>query len=215
MNQRKYQTHRFRFLGVIPLVSFFMVNVLFGSKFIGKSLPPIEGSLEIQDKNNLMDGKQETDFSITLDFIIEASPEHIFNLWTTVSGIKRFFGTDAVLDLKSGGAYEIYFLPRNDPDSDMNSTKGARLLDIKKDEKLVFEWTMPPFASELNTKPLPTWVEVTFQALKTDPDKTHVRLKHCGFKRGGKWEKAYEFFVRNWALILYRLDLLCATDSSE
>lgn len=93
-----------------------------------------------------MDGKQETDLSIILNFVVDGSPDHIFNLWTTVSEIKKFFGSDAVVDLKSGGSYEIYFLPRDEPNSNINSTKGARLSDIKKGEKLVFEWTMPPFA---------------------------------------------------------------------
>jgi uncharacterized protein YndB with AHSA1/START domain len=189
-------------------------NVLLGSNFIGKTQADLERSVELQEKNALMEGKQKTDHSITLNYVVEGSPAQIFNLWTTVSEIKRFFGTDAFVDLRPGGSYEIYFLPRQDPNSDVNSTKGARLLDIKKDEKLAFEWTMPPFASELNTFPLPTWVEVTFQALNNNPNKTHVCLKHYGFKRGGKWDKAYEYFVRNWALILFRLDLLCATDFS-
>ena len=215
MDLKKYQINQFRFLGLIPFITLFMMNVLVVSNYTGKARPSLESSLELQAKNTLMDGKQETDLSIILNFVVDGSPEKIFNLWTTVSEIKRFFGADAVVDLKLGGSYEIYFLPREDPKSNINSTKGARLLDIKKGEKLVFEWTMPPFASELNTKPLPTWVELTFQSIKNNPNKTHVSLKHSGFKRGGKWDKAYEYFVRNWSIILFRLDLLCASDFSE
>jgi len=162
-----------------------------------------------------MEGKKKTDRSIVLNFVVDAASDEVFKLWTTVEGTKKFFGADAVITPRPGGAYEIYFLPRTEPRSDINSTKGAKLMWMKKGRELAFEWTMPPFASELNRKPLPTWVEVSFQSLANNPGKTHICVAHHGFKRGAKWDKAYEFFVRGWASILYRLDRLCSGMTSK
>jgi len=206
--------HLFGSLGLIVMAILACVSFLSGFCFRGKTQAVNQRIPELHEKNALMEGKQKTDLSVNLNYVVEGSPERIFHLWTTVSETKRFFGTDAVIDLRPGGSYEIYFLPRDNPESDINSTKGARLLDMEKGKKLIFEWTMPPFACELNTKPLPTWVEVTFQSLKNHPGKTHVSLKHFGFKKGSLWEKAYEYFVRNWGLVLFRLDLLCANEFS-
>lgn len=157
-----------------------------------------------------MEGKKKTDRSIVLNYVVDAPPEKVFKLWSTVEGTRKFFGADAVIDLKPGGVYEIYFLPRTDPKSDINSTKGAILMWMEKGKELAFEWTMPPFAGELNVKPLPTWVEVSFRPLKNNRDKTSIRVAHHGFKRGGKWDKCYEFFMRSWTRILYSLDLFCS-----
>jgi uncharacterized protein YndB with AHSA1/START domain len=158
----------------------------------------------------LMTGKKMTDRSIIMMSVVNKSPEKLFELWSTVEGTRRFFGEDAHIDLRQGGAYEIFFLPRDNPQSEMNSTKGAKLLWMKKNRELAFEWTAPPFAGELNVEPLPTWVEVRFEPLDGDSDKTKVRLAHHGFGRGENWDLTYEFFVRGWASILYRLDLLCS-----
>lgn len=63
----------------------------------------------------------------------------------------------------------------------------------------------PPFAAELNTDPLPLWVVVRLTPLGTDPARTIVELSNHGYGRGEQWNRVYEFFVRNWAEILYRL----------
>jgi uncharacterized protein YndB with AHSA1/START domain len=163
----------------------------------------------------LMKGKTMTDRSIVMMFVVDKSPSELFELWTTVEGARRFFGEDAQIELRRGGAYEIYFLPRDHPERDANSTKGAKLLWFKENRELAFEWTAPPFAGELNVRPLPTWVELHFEPLEHDAEKTQVRLAHHGFGRGENWDATYEFFVRGWASILYRLDLLCSGAEPE
>ena len=71
---------------------------------------------------------------------------------------------------------------------------------------LAFEWTSPPFAAELNVDPLPLWVEVRLTPLETDRSRTIVELANYGYGRGEQWDRVYEFFVRNWGEVLYRLD---------
>ncbi len=156
------------------------------------------------------EGRQKTDRSIVMKIVVDVSAEKAFELWSTVEGTRKFFGADAAIDLRPGGSYEIYFLPREEPQSELNSTKGAKLLGMEPNRNLVFEWTAPPFAAELNVEPLPTWVEVSFQSLSGQPGKTELHLVHHGFHRGGNWDVIFEFFVRGWASILYRFDLLCS-----
>lgn len=163
-----------------------------------------------QSDSAIMKGKKMTDRSIVMMFVVDKNPSELFELWTTVEGTRRFFGEDAHIELRPGGAYEIYFLPRDNPQSEVNSTKGAKLLWMRANQELAFEWKAPPFAGELNVQPLPTWVEVRFEPLDGDTTKTKVRLAHHGFGRGGNWDVTYEFFVRGWSSILYRLDLVCS-----
>lgn len=175
----------------------------------------LDTSTEMSNIPENLKGKKRTDRSIRMNFVVDASVNTVFTLWTTMKGCRKFFGEDALIDLKPGGKYEIYFHPRTHPESDINSSKGAKILWIKKNRELAFEWTMPPFAREYNTRPLPTWVEVNLQPIKNHPNKTHVQVEHHGFKRGGKWDRAYEFFVRGWSDILFRLDRHCSQQNAE
>lgn len=177
----------------------------------GHALPqPAPAPGETHQEEALMEGRQKTDRSIVLKMVLDSNQREVFKLWSTEDGTRRFFGEDAVIDLRAGGAYEIYFLPRDNPQSDGNSSKGAKLLWMEQDKELAFEWTVPPFASELNVQPLPTWIEVRLEPLEGHPDKTVIRVAHHGFQRGDNWDRVYEFFVRAWASVLYRLDLVCS-----
>jgi uncharacterized protein YndB with AHSA1/START domain len=142
---------------------------------------------------------------IVLNAVVEASPERVYALWTSREGANQFFGEDAYIEPRIGGLYEIYFLPRAHPDSDANSTKGHRLLGLTPGRGLSFEWSYPPFAAELKQNG-PTRVDVTFEPLAGQPQRTHVRLEHSGFGRGGAWDRLYEFFVGGWYDILFRLE---------
>jgi uncharacterized protein YndB with AHSA1/START domain len=150
------------------------------------------------------EGRSLTDRSIVFDLVVDGTPQQLFELWTTSEGVDLFFGHHSRIDGWAGGAYEIYFLPADHPDMAENSTMGAKLLWAEPGQGLGFEWTAPPFAAELNTTPLPTWVDVSFESL-TD-HKTVVHLVHHGFARGGAWDPLVEIFWRWWMDILHRLD---------
>jgi uncharacterized protein YndB with AHSA1/START domain len=152
------------------------------------------------------EGKTRTDRAIVLKAVVDAPAERVYELWTTTDGVRSFFGTDAVIEAKKGGRYEVYFLPRSHPESDVNSSKGARVLWIDPGRGLAFEWMSPPFASELNEDPLPLWVEVRLTPLEIDRSRTIVELASHGYGRSEQWDRVYEFFVRNWGEVLYRLD---------
>jgi uncharacterized protein YndB with AHSA1/START domain len=143
--------------------------------------------------------------SIVLNVVVEAPADRVYELWTSREGANQFFGVDALIERRVGGLYEIYFLPRTHPDSDANSTKGHRVLGLDPGRALSFEWGYPPFAAELRPNG-PTRVDVSFEPLRGQPLRTHVCLEHSGFGRGGSWDKLYEFFVRGWSDILFRLE---------
>jgi uncharacterized protein YndB with AHSA1/START domain len=147
----------------------------------------LSGSRQSRDDdrfdNPLMKGKQVTDRSIVMRLIVEGTPEEIFELWSTVQGAQKFFGEDADIDLRPGAPCEIFFLPRDNPQSDVNSTMGAKLLWMHRNRDLAFEWKAPPFAGELNVEPLPTWVEVGFAPLTGNARKTEVRLAQTVIRR--------------------------------
>ena len=151
-------------------------------------------------------GRAKTDRSIVMNYVVAAPIDRVYELWTTEAGAKSFFGEDAAIEARKGGKYEIYFLPRNHPESDANSSKGARVLWIESNRGLAFEWTAPPFAAHLNTNPLPLWIEIDLVSLERDPSFTVVHLASHGYGRGEYWDPVYEFFVRAWSDVLYRLD---------
>jgi uncharacterized protein YndB with AHSA1/START domain len=166
----------------------------------------------------LMEGKKATDRTIHLDTFVDLSPSEVFQLWTSVDGVKKFFAPEARIDARPGGRYTIIFFPSKDPDGDSHGTKGARVLELVPNRRLAFEWitfagdeilghNAPPYAppAERNVKPLPTWVEINFESVEGQPNKTHVVFAHYGFGDGEKWEKSYRWFGKAWKGVLDRL----------
>ena len=56
--------------------------------------------------------------------------------------------------------------------------------------------------------PYPVWVEVRFDAV--DQHRTRIRLESHGFRTGEKWDEAFRYFWKNWALVLGRVGALYA-----
>jgi uncharacterized protein YndB with AHSA1/START domain len=170
----------------------------------------------------LMKGKVKTERTVNLDAIVDASPAEVYRLWTSADGVKRFFAPEARIDAKIGGAYQIIFFPSKDPEGASHGTKGARILDLVPNQKLVFEWitfagddllgkNAPPYAppSERNLTPLPTWVELSFEPVAGQPNQTYVKLVHYGFRDGEKWERSYRWFTHAWKGVLDHLSQYC------
>lgn len=176
---------------------------------------------------NLMQGKQKTDRTIFLEVTVDALPAEVFGLWTSEEGIKKFFAPAARLEASVGGRYEILFAPAKDPEGNSHGTKGARILKLVPEKELAFEWitfagdellgyNAPPYAppSERNLRPLPTWVELTFEPAEAQPGKTHLRFAHYGFRNGEKWEKSFHWFQRAWKGVLDELAAYCQNRKS-
>jgi uncharacterized protein YndB with AHSA1/START domain len=165
-----------------------------------------------------MEGKKTTDRTIHLDTIIDLSPSEVFRLLTSADGVKKFFAPEARIDPRPGGRYTIIFFPSKDPDGDSHGTKEARVLELVPNRKLAFEWitfagdellghNAPPYAppAERNEKPLPTWVQINFEPMEGQPNRTHVVFAHYGFRDGKKWEQSYRWFAKAWKGVLDHL----------
>jgi uncharacterized protein YndB with AHSA1/START domain len=152
-----------------------------------------------------MQGKVKTDHTIFLEATIHAPPSKVFRLWTSAEGVKKFFAPDARIDAKTGGRYQIIFFPSKDPEGDSHGTKGAHVLKVVPDKELAFEWITfagdnllgnhaPPYAppAQRNVTPLPTWVELSFEAVDGQPNQTHLKFAHYGFRDGEIWAQSYQ-----------------------
>jgi uncharacterized protein YndB with AHSA1/START domain len=177
-----------------------------------------------------MAGKVDTGRAIVLEATLDAPPAAVFALWTTEEGLRRFFAPKAVIDPRPGGRYEIVFAPELDPEGDSAGTKGARILRFEPGRALSFEWhsfqrhalagvppgaSGPPFApEERDRRPLPSWVDLTFEPVAGEPGKTHLVLAHRGFEASERWEEARRYFWTAWASVLGRLGAACAAPES-
>jgi uncharacterized protein YndB with AHSA1/START domain len=148
--------------------------------------------------DGLAEGKKKTGKQIHAEITVKASPQAVFDLWTTNEGVKKFFGLDAEIENKSGGKYFVYF----DPDDRRLSSEGARILRYDPPKFLSFEWHGKPEMVEMNVQPFPTWVEVQFEKVDSG---THITLDHYGFGEGGTWNEAYDFFSAAWPSVLNKL----------
>jgi uncharacterized protein YndB with AHSA1/START domain len=176
----------------------------------------------------LMQGKVKTERTIVLDVTVNATPSEVFRLWTSTDGIRKFFAPDARIDSEPGGRYQIIFAPGKDPEGDSHGTKGARILKFIPDKELSFEWitfagdnllgkNAPPYApsSRRNVKPLPTWVELSFESVDGQSNRTHVKFAHYGFGTGDLWEQSYQWFTRAWKGVLDQLAAYCANRKEQ
>jgi uncharacterized protein YndB with AHSA1/START domain len=182
------------------------------------------GAIEEPSSNSsaLMIGKVKTDHTIFLEATVHAPPSEVFRLWTSSEGVKKFFAPDARIDAQPGGRYQIIFFPTKDPEGDSHGTKGAHVLKVVPDKELVFEWITfagdnllgnhaPPYASpaQRNVTPFPTWVELSFEAVDGQPNQTHLKFAHYGFRDGKLWAQSYQWFTRAWKGVLDQLTTYC------
>jgi uncharacterized protein YndB with AHSA1/START domain len=149
------------------------------------------------------EGKKKTGRAISIEAIVKAPRQRVFDLWITENGAKKFIGLNANIQPHIGGDYTIFF----DPDDERLSSKGAKLLRIDRPNFLAFEWKGTPDMIDMNQLPLSTWVELEF--IPAENNQTHLKFNHYGFGEGGTWDNSVEFFTRSWNLVIDRLKDLC------
>lgn len=132
--------------------------------------------------------------------VIPAPREDVWQAWSTTEGATTFFAPAANIRIELGGPYELFFEPDAPPGQ--QGTEGVRVLSYIPERMLSFEWNAPVEFRELRTHR--TWV-VLF--LDDAPEGgTIVRLAHLGWRAGEEWERLYDYFDRNWDIVLARLD---------
>jgi uncharacterized protein YndB with AHSA1/START domain len=137
--------------------------------------------------------------AIDKEIVVAATPQQVWNAWTTRAGITSFFAPDANIDARVDGAFEIYINPLAEPG--LKGADGMRFLALQPPRMLSFTWNAPPSLPEARQQR--TVVVVRIQPV--GEKETRVTLHHTGWGEGGEWDQAYGYFDRAWGNVLGNL----------
>ncbi len=133
---------------------------------------------------------------------IPASIEDVWESWTTEQGVKSFFAPDCHIEIKPGGAFEMFFNPEGEPGE--RGGEGCRILAIEKPTLLSFTWNFPPEIPQLRNNHQYTHVSLRLSPIS--PGSTLVKIIQDGWGIGEEWEKGISYFSRAWGeIVLPRL----------
>ncbi len=180
------------------------------SLLLGTATLPLAAQQGPAQQEDLWAGKRRTDRSIEIQLVVDGAPREVYELWLSPEGLRRFFAPAARIDPVIGGRYEMVFDPQGDPEGERDGTKGARILELEPGAFLAFEWKGRESMKEMNARPLPTWVELSFTPVEGEAGKTRISFAHHGFGTGGTWDIGYVFFQGAWRAVLDSLKVFCA-----
>ena len=140
---------------------------------------------------------------------VNAPVEKVWNAWTTSAGAVKFFAPKARIELRMGGAYELYF--DLEARKGLQGSEGCKVLSFLPSEMLSFEWNAPPEFPNVRKEQAQkhTWVVVQFHSLAKK--QTRVKLTRLGWREGEEWEKVFQYFLRAWDIVLGRLERVFST----
>ena len=138
---------------------------------------------------------------ISCQIRIPAPVSQVWKAWTTEEGARTFFAPDCRIDLRVGGAYEMYFNPAA-PEGKRGG-EGLTFLAIQPERTLSFTWNAPPSLPEVRGQ----LTHVTLYFEPGEEGSTRLSLIHDGWGEGGQWDQAFEYFSRAWGeVVLPRLE---------
>lgn len=131
---------------------------------------------------------------------VSAPLDQVWQAWTTEEGARTFFAPECKIDLRVGGAYEMYFDLAAPPGE--KGGEGVTILAIQQEKLLSFTWNAPPDLQEVRGQH--THVTLSFQP--AGENSTRIDLVHDGWGGGGQWDQALDYFTRAWGeVVLPRL----------
>ncbi|MER2263180.1 MAG: SRPBCC domain-containing protein [Psychrobacillus sp.] len=138
---------------------------------------------------------------INKEITIHAPIDLVWYAWTISERVSEWFASEAIINPKVGGAYELYFIPGNK--TGMN-TKGCKITNLDEQSELHFTWKGPDqFASVMNDENSLTLVKVVF--LNLDNNITKISLHHFGFGTHENWSEAIKWHDMAWSGVLSSL----------
>lgn len=127
---------------------------------------------------------------------IGAAAAEVWKAWTTEEGARTFFAPACRIDLRVGGAYEMYFNPI--APQGVRGGEGLQILQIDPGRRLVFTWNAPPTWPHIRGQ----WTIVAVDLTPLSSGRTRVRLTHTGWGQGKEWDQAYVYFARAWSAVV-------------
>ncbi len=143
--------------------------------------------------------KEVSDKVLQKEIIIKAKLEDVWNAWTTTEGVKSFFSENALVELRVGGPFEIYFLM--DRPYGERGSEGCRILSYFPMEMLSFDWNAPPQFGELRTQ----HTQVILKFTPLDDNKIRINFYQHGWGKGANWDELYAYFDKAWDRVLENL----------
>ncbi|HWL94794.1 MAG TPA: SRPBCC domain-containing protein [Phycisphaerae bacterium] len=120
------------------------------------------------------------------ELVIPAPVEAVWNVLTTREGLEKIGGRNSTVELMPGGKWEFW------PGS---PTRVQSYLPM---EMLVVTGSAPPQFPEVQKGG--HWGVYFFDPV--DANKTRLRLNVVGWKEGGEWRSAFEYFLKNNPIFL-------------
>lgn len=135
---------------------------------------------------------------ISKEIIVKGNIQEVYKRWTTKEGITKFLAKDCKIELKIGGAYEIYF--DMDAPIGLKGSEDCKILSYLENRILSFTWNAPPHFPNVRNSSDRAWVVIEFE--KIDEINTKVKLTHTGFRDGNEWNEVYQYFDIAWAKVM-------------
>lgn len=133
--------------------------------------------------------------AVRAEVVVGAEPERVWEAWTTEEGLEGFFAPACSVDLRVGGAYEVYFDPS--APAGRRGAEGTRVLALDPPRMLAFTWISKP---GMEVREQRTSVVVRLDRLAEG--RTRVRLENTGYGVGSDWDEALAYFTRAWPSVL-------------
>lgn len=127
--------------------------------------------------------------------VVPATIDEVWSAWTTTEGVHSFFSTNAKVELRIGGPYEIYFDMSANPG--FRGSEGCIVLSYLPKKMLSFSWNAPPALGEIRNRR--THAVLMFNEVK--PGSTKVTFDHIGWGTGPEWDEVYDYFDRAWTYV--------------
>ncbi len=116
----------------------------------------------------------------------------------TEDGLEAWLGRRSLVDLRIGGAYEIYF--DGDQPPGLRGSEGCQILAYVPGEMLAVSWNAPPTLPAARAKR--AWAVFSFTPVD---EGTRVRVTHLGLGQDGEWPAVRAYFERAWPRFLNAL----------
>ncbi len=128
---------------------------------------------------------------------LDASPEIIFDMWTTNEGNIKFFAVEANIELRIGGKYELYFDVNGQPGK--KGTEGCQILDYTYPTYLKLSWNAPPSLPHHRDVNFRSFVEITIEYKN---NQTKLTLENGGYPEDSYYDDVYNYFDRAWTFVV-------------